>query len=204
MKWRRTVCMWVAALCSCGLAKAQVFVQDSWEQKKQMVLRLSELYGEVNVGVNVWPDKKSADFLYISMAYGKPTRRSPWRKFLPTIPVGDDLSTEEKIVLRSIGTGGVHAGMIGVGWNHWFNHIVGAYAQIGWGFIADLSSDSQAVRELMEVSVNGEKKDTFVYNTAPVEVGISLSMWKHLTLQGGVIYMWKEIPTLTLGAGYLF
>ena len=106
--------------------------------------------------------------------------------------------------LSKSGTDDLHAGKIGVGWNHWFNHIVGFYAQTGWGFIADLSTGDDLTDAEKALLTDTKERSTFIYNTVPVELGLTLNMWTHYHVQAGVTYMWKEIPLLTVGVGYAF
>jgi hypothetical protein len=47
-------------------------------------------------------------------------------------------------------------------------------------------------------------KDTFVYNTVPVQVGLDVSLWNNLIVSVGATYMWKEKPMVTLGIGVTF
>lgn len=105
---------------------------------------------------------------------------------------------------------GLHAGMIGVGWRHFFNHIIGAHLQVGWGFVADFSSSSGNTSSMKPVIRSGDEDDsadgpqTFIYNTAPIQAGVDLCLWEQLVLQVGVTYMWKNTPTITVGAGFAF
>ena len=203
MKKRGFVCL-LAVFLNTGGISAQIFTSDVWEQNNLLSLKMSQLFYEINVGINVNSGKRSADFLYLAFGYGNPTKKNAWRKFIPenNIPAGlpDDLQTK----LNQSNTDDLHAGKVGVGWNHWFNHAVGCYAQVGWGFIADLSTGEDLTEEEKALLADAEEKSTFIYNTIPVELGMSLNLWKHYHVQAGVTYMWKEIPLLTIGVGYAF
>jgi len=193
----------VALLCSLTTLplQAQVFSKDQWKQRNLMVLKMSELYKEFNVGVNLTPRARTADFVYLAAGYGKPTALNPWRKFLPpvTLPKGKTHDELVDYVLQS--TSKLHAFKVGVGWTHYFDHTIGCYAQAGWGTIADFSTE---LPDEADDTAQEEDKDTFIYNTLPVELGVTVCLWKHITAQAGFTYMWKEIPLLTIGVGLTF
>lgn len=192
------VCLTVADACG------QVFLRDKWEQKNLLSLKVSQLYYELNVGVNVCPQRKSADFLYFAFGYGRPTKKNAWRKFLPEKDIPETLTKQQQEIFSKSGMDDLYGGKIGIGWNHWFNHLVGFYLQAGWGFIADLSTGDDLPDDIVSKLESADSKSTFIYNTVPVEVGLTLNLWKHYNIQGGVTYMWKEIPLLTIGIGYAF
>ena len=203
MRYKILVSLVLACVCLtpvCG----QVFTCGAWEQKNAVVLKMSQLYYEANVGINMKPGRHVADFIYLSFGYGNPTRRNAWRKFLPDqdIPEGLPKTLQQKLAQSE--TDDLHAGKVGIGWNHWFNHVVGFYVQAGWGFIADLSTGDDLTTEEKDMLSDGGEKNTFIYNTVPVELGLTLNLWQHLNVQAGVTYMWKEIPLLTVGIGYAF
>lgn len=128
---------------------------------------------------------------------------------------------------------GLHAGLLGLGWKHFFNHAIGFHVQAGWGFVADLGSGddqqqqggsgsgsssststkfgtntgSQSSSSSSSSSSSNQEqptKDTFVYNTVPVQVGLDVSLWNNLIVSVGATYMWKEKPMVTLGIGVTF
>ena len=202
MKYK-TIVYIIAAFAALN-TNAQVFSRDVWEQKNFVSLKVSQLYYEANFGINLFPEKHSADFIYFAFGYGKPTKKNAWRKFTPENEILDSWPKGLKEKMSNNGTGGLHAGMINVGWNHWFNHIIGCYVQTGWGFIADLSTSDNFTEEEKLLLADMKEKSTFIYNTVPVEFGVTLNLWKHYQIQGGVTYMWKEIPLLTIGVGYAF
>lgn len=183
---------------------AQVFTKDLWEQKNLISAKVSQLYYELNVGINLFPQKHSADFIYIAFGYGYPTTKNAWRKFTPENDFPEGLPKELKEKLGRSGTDGLHAGKIALGWNHWFNHVIGGYVQAGWGFIADLSTEDDLTEEERTLLASTKERNTFIYNTVPVELGVTLNLWTHYHVQVGVTYMWKEIPLLTVGIGYAF
>lgn len=183
---------------------AQVFKNDVWEQKNVVSLKVSQLYYEVGIGANLFSNRKTADFIYMSFGYGKPTRRNAWRKFLPGKDIPANVSQTIINKLNQSNTDGIHAGKIGIGWNHWFNHVIGFYLQIGWGFIADISTTNPLTEEEEAQISNSVTKKTFIYNTVPIEMGFSFNMWRCLNAGIGITYMWKEIPLLTIGIGYTF
>lgn len=203
MKHRRIVCILATAM-ACVSTTAQVFTHDAWEQKNLFSLKISQLYYEANVGINIAPQKRRADFVYFAFGYGKPTQKNAWRKFIPENEIPEDLPKELKTKLSDSSTDDLHAGKVAVGWCHWFNHIVGFYAQAGWGFIADLSLGDNLTDEEKAQLADAKKRSTFIYHTVPVELGVTLNLWTHYNIQVGVTYMWKEIPLLTVGVGYTF
>lgn len=202
MKYRLLICI-VAVFITLN-AKAQVFANEVWEQKNLVSVKASQLYYEANIGANLFPHKRSADFVYMAFGYGRPTKKNAWRKFTPKNDIPDNLPKSLKEKMSNSGTDDLYAGKISVGWNHWFNHIVGCYVQAGWGFIADLSTGDEFSEEEKFLLADTMEKNTFIYNTVPVELGLTLNVWKHYNVQAGVTYMWKEIPLLTLGIGYTF
>lgn len=191
-------------LCMAQHSHAQVFSREAWEQKSLVVLKMSQLYYEANVGINVSPGRHAANFVYMGFGYGKPTRKNVWRKFLPTITIPSALTKEQEEIVRNSSTSDVHAGKISVGWNHWFSHVWGFYVQAGWGFIADLSTGDDLTDDIKQKLGESNDKRTFIYNAVPVELGLTLNMWKHCHVQAGFTYMWKEIPLFTFGLGYAF
>lgn len=192
---------------TCGSnAYAQMFDADeSWEDEERTILTLkwSQLFYELNVGFNVRDTSSSwesqADFLYLGFGVGYPVNtENAWRKFLPAQKIPDN--EDEAELFGSMDTKSVWGGKIGLGWIHYFNHAIGFYMQSGWAFLGDFGSGASTT-----TSVGGDtSKSTFIYNTVPVELGLCLNMWKHLHVQGGVTYMWKEIPLLTVGLGFNF
>ena len=203
MKYRRIVCILMAAM-TCVCTTAQVFTHDEWEQKNLLSLKVSQLYYEANVGINITPHRRVADFVYFAFGYGNPTKKNAWRKYIPENEIPDGLPKELKTKLSQSSTENLHAGMVAVGWNHWFNHIVGFYAQAGWGFIADLSTGDDLTDEEKALLTDAKERNTFIYNTVPMELGVTLNLWEHYNVQAGLTYMWKEIPLLTIGVGYSF
>ena len=202
MKNRAIICA-IAAFVFLN-TRAQVFTNDVWEQKNLFSVKVSQLYYEANIGANLFPERKSADFVYLAFGYGRPTKKNAWRKFTPKNDIPQNLPKALKEKLSNSGTDDLYAGKICVGWNHWFNHNVGCYAQTGWGFIADLSTGDDLTDEEKALLTDTKEKSTFIYNTVPVELGMTLNVLKHYHVQAGVTYMWKEIPLLTIGVGYAF
>jgi len=183
--------------------KAQVFEGDAdWEDNEKTIIigKWSQLYYELNVGWDVTSGSEShADFLYGSIGLNwDVSTENAWRKFLPKQKIPDN--EEEAALFGSMDTKDVYAGKIGFGWIHYFNHSIGMYAQASWGFLADFGSPSDEDTSTTSSSDSGKK--TLIYNTVPVEIGVCLNCWKHLHIQGGITYMWKEIPLLTVGIGY--
>lgn len=202
MKYRTIISIF-AALAVMN-TKGQVFTTDVWNQKNLVSIKVSQLYYEATIGVNLFPESRSADFVYMAFGYGRPTKKNAWRKFMPKTEILDSWPKTLKEKLSNNSTDDLHAGVVGIGWNHWFNHVVGCYVQAGWGFIADLSTDDGLTDEEKALLADIKDKSTFIYNTVPVELGLTLNMWKHYNIQAGVTYMWKEIPLFTFGVGYVF
>lgn len=202
MKYRTVITIF--AIVSTVSVKAQVFTNNVWKESNCASLKMSQLYYEATIGVNLFPEKRTADFVYMAFGYGSPTKKNAWRKFMPETEILDSWPKTLKEKLSNSSTDDLHAGKISVGWNHWFNHVVGCYVQAGWGFIADLSTDDGLTEEEKTVLADAKDKSTFIYNTVPVELGLTLNLWTHYHVQAGVTYMWKEIPLLTVGVGYAF
>ena len=183
-------------------AKAQMFKgRDIWLEDVIVIGKWSQLFYEANVGwnVNQYGGSK-ADFLYFGLGVGYPINtENAWRKFLPKqqIPTNE----EEAELFGSMNTNNVYGGKLGMGWIHYFNHIIGLYTQVSWGFLGDFGTPSS---DDSSTTTDSDGKKIFIYNTVPVELGICINCWKHLHIQGGVTYMWKEIPLLTLGVGATF
>ncbi len=189
-----------------SLCCAQIFSSDDWNDQKTMIMgKWSQLYYELNVGINVAPDTYNScgDFVYFSVGYGKPNTKNAWRKFLPDSQQSAPGSKDEMLERTDDSTSGLHAGTIGLGWQHFFNHVIGFHLQAGWGFIADFGSGSSS-SSTTDASSDGETKKTFIYNTVPVQAGLDINLWNNLNLQVGATYMWKEIPIITIGLGATF
>lgn len=181
-------------------ATAQMFdAYEDWEDNEKTILigKWSQLYYEVNVGTNVTSGEEYADFIYLGLGLNwDVSTENAWRKFLPKQKIPDN--EEEAALFGSMNTDDVYAGKIGLGWIHYFNHAIGMYAQASWGFLADFGSPSD---DDTSTSTDSSGKKTFIYNTVPVEIGVCINCWKHLHIQGGITYMWKEIPLFTAGVG---
>lgn len=222
----------VSLLSISSVCKAQVFSDDDWEDQKTMVMaKWSPLYYELNVGINVNNSRYSdgADFVYFSLGYGKPTTKNSWKNILPTQQAPNDSGMSTGRPSQNSGsqqtppsngggdmpegdTSGLHAGTIGIGWQHFFNHVIGFHVQAGWGFIANFggnnapsepSAPSSRASSSMQEPEAGEQK-TFIYNSVPVQAGLDLNLWTNLNLQVGVTYMWKGNPVPTIGLGVAF
>lgn len=70
-------------------AQGQIFSDYRWDQKTIIMGKYSPLFYELNIGVNVTPDSYSADFLYFSVGYGKPSATNEWHKYLDKKQSGD-------------------------------------------------------------------------------------------------------------------
>lgn len=162
-------------------------------------LRVSQLYTGVTVGIAPFKEKT---YLSLGVAYGKPTRKNAWRKFIPQFTITDDMSDDAKEVLQKMSTRDLHAGMISVGVCREVMRRVSLYGRVGWGFVVDLSAATEEEKETLDSDNSG--KNIFIYNTVPVEIGVSVNVWDGWSVQGGITYLWKEIPLLTLGVGYIF
>lgn len=200
----RVLRIFLFALLICFRASnisAQMFEASAdWDDDEKTIVigKWSQLYYELNVGWNISDSYTSqANFIYFGAGVGTPVNtKNAWRKFLPKQQIPDDESEAE--LFGSMDTKDVYGGKLGMGWIHYFNHSVGFYTQLSWGFLADFGSPDDS-------AVNGtDDKKTFIYNTAPLELGLCLNCWKHLHLQCGATYMWKEIPLLTAGVGTNF
>ena len=184
--------------------KTLAFSGGDWDSHKCIIVgKWSQLFYEVNVGMPVSKDE-SATFLYFSLGYGKPSTKNAWRKFLPDSKQAAPTSKEEMMQKEDDTTKGLHAGTIGLGVGHYFNNWIGFHAQLGWGFIADLGGGNSSSNSSSGSGQNDTDKSTFIYNSIPLQVGVDFCLWHNLILQGGVTYMWKEIPIITLGLGVTF
>lgn len=191
-------------LFACNSAHSQMFDGgEDWDEDTESALivgKWSQLFYELNVGWNVTRSENYADFIYFGVGVGYPVNtQNAWRKFLPKQQIPSN--EEEANLFGSMNTDEVYGGKIGIGWTHYFNHAIGFYTQASWAFLADFGSPSD--EDTSSVSSSSGKK-TFIYNTVPVELGLCINCWKHLHLQCGVTYMWKEIPLLTVGLGFAF
>ena len=163
-------------------ADAQVFSDSRWDQNTVIMGKYSPLYYELNVGANVSPDNYSADFLYFSVGYGKPSTSNDWTKFLdqqeqtgtppsqpsqpsqPSSPPSGGSGTPPQPSQPSApstpegSVSGLHAGMIALGWQHYFNHVIGVHIQAGWGFVADFGSGDDSNQE-MQNSSSSDKEE---------------------------------------------
>lgn len=215
-----------------SVCNAQVFSDDDWDDQKTMIMaKWSPLFYELNVGINVSQDsgRDGADFVYLSLGYGKPTTKNTWKKYLPTMEQPSDgnsgmsgrpdknqgsqqapPSSNGNMMEPEGDTSGLHAGTIGIGWQHFFNHVIGFHVQAGWGFIANFSSNGPSEPSSSRASSNSQpepeegSQKTFIYNTVPVQAGLDINLWKNLNLQLGATYMWKEKPVFTVGLGVAF
>jgi len=183
---------------------AQIFEGSArWDDDDESTLimgKWSQLFYEVNVGWNLSDYERYANFLYFGIGVGYPVNtQNAWRKFLPKQQIPKD--EEEAALFGSMNTDDVYGGKVGIGWIHYFNHSFGFYTQLSWGFLADFGSPADEETSAT-TSANGKK--TFIYNTVPVELGVCINCCKHLHLQCGATYMWKEIPLVTVGVGYAF
>lgn len=233
-------------------AEAQVFSQYKWEQNTLISAKWSPLFYEINIGANVKSGRKSADFIYFSVGYGKPTTKNQWKHYLdtpmaPTQPTAQEQPSQpsqpsnpgqsgnnstqssqpgqptqpsqpeqptqpsqpEQPTGQEPSMDGIHAGTVGIGWHHFFNHVIGAHVQVGWGWVADFSGsghtsnqDTTNMSDFQTPSDDGPK--TFIYNTAPIQIGIEVCLWEQLVIQAGITYMWKNTPVVTVGAGFAF
>lgn len=186
--------------------KAQMFYNSYWDDDDEKVMfmgKWSQLFYEVNVGANVSGYEKYADFLYLSLGYGKPNTENAWRKFLPNSKREAPTSKDEMQQRVDNTTSGLHAGTIGFGWQHFFTHYIGFHVQAGWAFIGDFGSrdDDSTVSSSDEEEGS---KSTFIYNSVPIQVGLDFNLWRRWNIQVGATYMWKEIPIITIGTGLVF
>lgn len=181
---------------------SQCLKKNAWKEKSLIAVKYSQLFYEATAGINVKASSSIADFIYFAFGYGKATRHNAWRKFLPVNAVEADWPDNLKQKVLSQGDDGLHAWKIGLGWNHWINHSLGGYVQIGWCGITDLSDDLSLTEE--EQSMIHKDKKTFIHNTVPIEAGLTVNLWQHWHAQVGVTWLWKEIPLLTAGIGYAF
>ncbi len=192
----------LAFLFISNIADAQMFKGRAyWDDDDESTLiigKWSQLFYELNVGWNVSSYERYANFLYFGIGVGYPVNtENAWRKFLPKQQLPSN--EEEAELFGSMNTDQVYGGKIGMGWIHYFNHAIGFYMQASWGFLADLGSPDD---EDSSTSTDSSSKKTFIYNTVPVELGLCINCWRHLHLQCGATYMWKEIPLVTVGIGY--
>ena len=190
--------------CSLLPLRAQMFSDDDWNDQHFLIMgKWSQLFYELNFGITGSKDSY-ADFVYFSIGYGKPNTKNAWRKFLPESKQAAPTSKDEMLNKQDDSTSGLHAGTIGIGWQHFFNHWIGFHMQAGWGFIADLGGGNSSESVSSSSTDEEDTKSTFIYNTVPVQAGIDFNLWNNLELQVGATYMWKEIPIITVGLGVVF
>lgn len=136
---------------------------ESWEDNERTLVmgKWSQLYYELNVGWNIsstggWNDNK-ANFLYFALGVGAPVNtENAWRKFLPEQKIPDN--EEEAELFGSMDTKDVYGGKLGFGWIHYFNHAVGIYSQVSWGFLADFGSPDDST----STTTDSSSKKTFI------------------------------------------
>lgn len=200
------------ALCVCAMplrAQDDGSSYRTWTNQHTLIMcKWSQLFYELNIGIT-GSTRRSANFCYFSAGYGKPNTENAWRKFLPASQQAAPTSKDEMLAKQDDNTKGLHAGTIGVGWQHFFTHWIGFHVQAGWSFIADLGGGNSSSSVTTSSSTSSDDsssddKSTFIYNSAPIQAGLEFCLWRHLELQGGVTYMWKEIPILTVGVGVVF
>lgn len=186
-------------------AEAQMFDADEFwddeDEKALLTAKWSQLFYEINIGFNVRDGfEYQADFVYFGFGVGYPVNtKNAWRKFMPAQKIPEN--EQEAELFGSMDTNNIWGGKIGLGWIHYFNHAIGFYTQLNWAFLGDFGTGASSTSMYEGADAT---KSTFIYQTAPVEVGLCVNMWKHLHFQGGVTYMWKEIPLLTIGLGANF
>lgn len=204
MKKRFLAVILLGWCCSLLPTRAQMFSDDDWDDQHFLIMgKWSQLFYELNFGITGSTDEY-ADFVYFSVGYGKPNTKNAWRKFLPESKQAAPTSKEEMQAKQDDSTSGLHAGTIGIGWQHFFNHWIGFHMQAGWGFIADLGGGNSSESVSTSSSEEEDTKSTFIYNSVPVQAGIDFNLWNNLELQVGATYMWKEIPIITVGLGVVF
>lgn len=182
---------------------AQVFSCDTWRDQHKFVMgKWSQLFYEIDLGITN-SKSKTANFIYLSLGYGKPTTSNAWRKFLPNSKRTAPASKDEMLQRSNSSTSGLHAGTVGLGYKYYFNHVIGFHVQAGWAFIADFGSRDEDESLSSNDESEGEQS-TFLYNSVPIQLGIDFNLWKHLEVQVGATYMWKEIPIITVGLGVAF
>lgn len=187
-----------------GVQQSMTARSRYWDDDESHIVsaKWSQLFYEVNIGTNLTASswESTADFLYFSLGIGFPTQKNAWRKFLPEQQAPSDKG--DAALLGSMTTDNLYAGKLGVGLIHFFNCYIGCYVQAGWAFIADFSSVADLDTSGVELGDN-EEKSTYIYNTAPVEIGACLNLG-HFHFQVGATYLWKEVPLLTVGLGFTF
>lgn len=197
----------IIALSNGDFVAAKMFDADEqWEDEERTLLtaKWSQLFYEINVGFNVNRTSSvldyKADFLYLGFGVGYPVNtENAWRKFMPSQRIPEN--EQEAELFGSMDTKSIWGGKIGLGWIHYFNHAVGFYTQVNWAFLGDFGTGESSSSMYEDADAT---KSTFIFQTVPVEFGLCVNMWKHIHLQGGVTYMWKEIPLFTVGLGVNF
>ena len=202
----KRIVLFVCLVLLSSYSRAQMFYNGLWDgsDEKHVVMgKWSQLFYELNVGANVTKYEKYADFIYLSLGYGKPNTENAWRKFLPDSKREAPTSKDEMQQRVDNSTSGLHAINVGIGWQRFFNHWIGFHIQTGWAFIGDFGSRDEDSTVSSDDEEEGSKS-TFIYNTVPIQVGIDFNLWRHLNVQVGATYMWKEIPLVTVGLGVVF
>lgn len=191
-------------MASFSLSSCAQYAQEDWEEGEHqnaiITAKWSQLFYEVNIGRNARArhvEDNKANFVYFAGGFGKPSQKNAWRHWLPQQETPSERPEAGTATILS--SDDLYAGKLGIGLTHYFNHIFGIYTQASWAFIADLGVPDEAVSGNTE-----EEKKTLIYNTVPVECGVCLNFAYHFAVQGGVTYMWKQIPYITLGVGFHF
>lgn len=193
--------LWITSW-QCSPICAQNFcVKNTHLSTHFLTLRHNQLFTQLGLGINMTRSRHPG-YLYIAAGYGKPNERGAWRKFIPPFDPPQGFTNEQLQILAGKGYRGLHALTYAIGWNQYLGRCISTYCQVGWATVIDLSSPPAEI-DLSNLE-NGTEKKTLLYNTIPIEAGLSVDVWKGLTLQGGLTYYWKEIPLLTGGIAYAF
>ena len=94
---------------------------------------------------------------------------------------------------------------LNVGWNitkdNYTNKADFLYFGLGVGF-PTLENAWRKFLPAQKIPDNEDEAELF--GSMDTKDGLCFNLWKHLHVQGGVTYMWKEIPLLTVGIGANF
>lgn len=192
----------ITLCCFPLIGNAQTSSNEIWGEGMMITGKWSQLFYEANIGFSL-DNGFGDDYIYMSMGYGKPTTKNAWRKFLPNSGQAAPGSKDEMMNMKDENTHGLHAGTIGIGWQHFFGDIIGFHVQAGWGFILNLSDNAPSIDTHSSID-NGNGLKTYIYNTLPIQAGFDIRLWDTFNLQVGSLYMWKEIPIICLGFGVAF
>lgn len=178
--------------------RAQYFWDnDTWDnQSIFMKYKYTELFpATLTIGVRLSTDSYSyqTTFLHMNLGFGFPSADC-WKAYLPDPGSGPTPSSDGLLAMN-----------LGMGITYYINHCLGLYTDIGWAPVMTLENQNQ--QDGGGRGGNGgpsSEQESIITNLAAWEVGVNVNAFKNLILSAGVVYYFKESPSITLGIGFCF